>query len=88
MCSPGDQPYSPGSNCSYRGGEGEGGSAYVIWTRAPAKDVFIIPGTVFHPSERKSAYVRVSYSISEEGLADEALGRLANVVREVFEGNK
>lgn len=67
--------------------EGED-SAHVIRTRALAKGVLAIPGTVFFPSGRKTAYVRASYSILDEDLVDEALGRLASVVREFVEESK
>ncbi|KAF8604483.1 TdiD protein [Ceratobasidium sp. AG-I] len=67
--------------------EGED-SAHLIRTRALAKGVLAIPGTVFFPGGRKSSYVRASYSLLDESLVDDALGRLASVVREVVEQSK
>jgi tryptophan aminotransferase len=50
--------------------------------------VLAVPGTAFYPSGRKSAYVRAAFSLLEDGLVDEALGRLASVVREVIKEAK
>jgi len=40
-----------------------------------------LPGGVFFAGGRRSAFVRASYSLLEEDEVDEALKRLAEVVR-------
>jgi tryptophan aminotransferase len=42
--------------------------------------VLALPGTVFLPNERKTDYVRASFSLIEEVDADEAVKRLREVV--------
>jgi tryptophan aminotransferase len=44
--------------------------------------VLALPGTAFLPNGRKSAYVRVSFSINPEDEIDEAVKRLAEIVRD------
>lgn len=60
-------------------------SAQLIQTKALAKGVLAVPGTMFFPSGRRTAYVRTAFSVLDVELADEALRRLAGVVREVVE---
>ncbi|KAI0635984.1 PLP-dependent transferase [Trametes polyzona] len=60
----------------------EGDSEAVIRTKALEKGVLAIPGTVFHPGGRKSAYVRASFSLLPEDQVDEALRRLREVILE------
>lgn len=55
-------------------------SESVIRTKALERNVLALPGTVFLPSGRTSAYVRVSFSVNSEGDIDEAVQRLAQVV--------
>ncbi|KAG9077321.1 hypothetical protein FRC06_008982 [Ceratobasidium sp. 370] len=63
----------------------KGDSFQLIRTEALAKGVLAVPGTTFYPSGRKSAYVRAAFSVLEEEEVDEALRRLAEVVKEVTE---
>lgn len=44
-----------------------------------------VPGTSFMPLGGKTPYVRVSFSLIEEGPADEACRRLAEAVLEARE---
>ena len=61
--------------------EGDGGdSEAVIRTEALEKGVLALPGTVFHPSGRKTTYVRASFSLLPEDQVDEALRRLKEVI--------
>ncbi|KAG8889446.1 hypothetical protein FRB98_004342 [Tulasnella sp. 332] len=63
-------------------GSEEGDSNALIAQRAVAKGVLAIPGTSFFPNGRTSAYVRASFSTIALDDVDEALRRLAEVVRE------
>ncbi len=45
------------------GDAAEGDSEAVIRTKALEKGVLALPGTVFHPGGRKTAYVRASFSL-------------------------
>lgn len=63
----------------------EGDSAQLIGTKALAKGVIAVPGMVFYPSRRQTAYVRTAFSVMDIELVDEALKRLASVVREAIE---
>ena len=40
------------------------------------KGVLALPGTIFLPDGRKTAYVRASFSLLGEADVDEAVGRL------------
>ncbi|KAG8960043.1 hypothetical protein FRC03_007120 [Tulasnella sp. 419] len=60
----------------------EGDSEVVIVTKALEKKVLALPGTSFFANGRKTAYVRVSFSMLGEDDTDEALRRLALVVKE------
>ena len=43
--------------------DGDGDSDHVIRTHALERGVLALPGTVFYPNQRKTAYVRVSFSV-------------------------
>jgi len=58
----------------------DGDSASVIQTKAFEAGVLALPGTVFLPSGARSAYVRASFSLLEEGQVNEALRRLRVVL--------
>lgn len=58
----------------------EGDSEAIIRTNALEKGVLALPGTVFLPNGRKTAYVRASFSLVNEADVDEALRRLREVV--------
>jgi tryptophan aminotransferase len=45
--------------------------------------VLALPGTVFLPNGRKTAYVRASFSLLSETDVDEAVRRLKEVILEV-----
>ncbi|KAG8707522.1 hypothetical protein FRC09_001776 [Ceratobasidium sp. 395] len=60
-------------------------SFHLVRTRALAKGVLAVPGAAFYPSGRKTSYVRAAFSVIGENEVDEALKRLAGVVREVIE---
>jgi tryptophan aminotransferase len=50
--------------------------------QALEKGVLALPGTVFLPDGRNTAYVRASFSLIDEEDAEEACRRLAETVRE------
>jgi tryptophan aminotransferase len=60
----------------------EGDSKTLIETKAVERGVLAIPGTVFLPNGRKTAYVRASFSLLSEEQVDEALRRLRELVLE------
>ncbi|KAG8794947.1 hypothetical protein FRC12_019737 [Ceratobasidium sp. 428] len=60
-------------------------SFHLVRTRALAKGVLAVPGAAFYPSGRKTSHVRAAFSVLGEDDVDEALRRLAGVVREVIE---
>ncbi|KDQ52638.1 hypothetical protein JAAARDRAFT_39888 [Jaapia argillacea MUCL 33604] len=60
----------------------EGDSEAIIKTKAFEKGVLALPGTVFLPNGRKTAYVRASFSLLEEGDVDEAVRRLREAILE------
>ncbi|KAJ7195605.1 TdiD protein [Mycena pura] len=51
-------------------------SAQVVRTQAVARGVLALPGTVFLPDGRASAYVRAAFSLLSEQEVDEAMRRL------------
>ena len=57
-------------------------SAAIIQTKAFEKGVLALPGTVFLPNGRKTAYVRASFSVVREEDIDEAVKRLGEAVLE------
>ena len=58
----------------------EGDSEAVIKTQAFEKGVLALPGTVFLPNGTKTAYVRASFSLTEEKDVDMAIQRLRDVI--------
>ncbi|KAH7921589.1 PLP-dependent transferase [Leucogyrophana mollusca] len=58
----------------------EGDSEDLIRTKAYEGGVLALPGTVFLPDGRKTAYVRASFSLSTEEQVNEALKRLRTVI--------
>lgn len=70
-------------------GSDEGDSEDLIVRRALKEKVLALPGTSFFTNGRTSAYVRASFSVLPEEHFDEAMRRLAAVVKEVrLEGSK
>ncbi|EPQ52558.1 PLP-dependent transferase [Gloeophyllum trabeum ATCC 11539] len=63
-------------------GASEEDSEAVIRTKALERGVLALPGTVFMPNNRKTAYVRASFSLLDEQQIDEAIRRLRDVVLE------
>lgn len=61
----------------------EGDSTELIRSKAFDNGVLALPGTSFFANGRRSAYVRASFSVLNDEDTDEALRRLAEVVREV-----
>ncbi|KAI0342586.1 PLP-dependent transferase [Trametopsis cervina] len=61
-------------------GSDEGDSEGVIRTNAVERGVLALPGTVFLPDGRKTAYVRASFSLLTPEEVDEALRRLKEVI--------
>lgn len=58
----------------------EGDSRELIQTKAYENGVLALPGTVFLPDGRKTAYVRASFSLPTEEQVNEALKRLRVVL--------
>ncbi|TCD61058.1 hypothetical protein EIP91_009115 [Steccherinum ochraceum] len=56
-------------------------SEALIRTKAYENGVLALPGTVFLPDGRKTAYVRAAFSLLDGDQADEAVKRLSEVVR-------
>jgi tryptophan aminotransferase len=56
-------------------------SETVVRTQALEKGVLALPGTVFLPDGRKTAYVRASFSLLGEEEVEEACRRLGETVR-------
>jgi tryptophan aminotransferase len=64
-------------------GDGDDGdSEKVIRKNALEKGVLALPGTVFLPNGRKSAYVRASFSLLNETDVEEAVRRLKEAILE------
>ena len=61
----------------------EGDSESVIRTRAFERGVLALPGTVFLPNGRETAYVRASFSLLAEDQVEEAVKRLRDTLLEV-----
>ncbi|PPQ63942.1 hypothetical protein CVT24_009117 [Panaeolus cyanescens] len=57
-------------------------SEAVIRTKAVEKGVLALPGTVFLPNGRKTAYVRASFSLADEEDVQKAVKRLRETVLE------
>lgn len=64
------------------GEEDEGDSSDLVRTKAYENGVLALPGTVFLPNGRKTAYVRASFSLLDEDDVREAFKRLREVVRQ------
>ncbi|KAF7789633.1 hypothetical protein EIP86_000579 [Pleurotus ostreatoroseus] len=62
--------------------DGEGDSATLIREKAVEKGVLALPGTVFLPNGRKTAYVRASFSLLTPEDVEEAVKRLRDVILE------
>ena len=60
----------------------DGDSEAVIRTKAFDKGVLALPGTVFLPNGSKTAYVRASFSLTEEEDVDKAIQRLRDAILE------
>ncbi|TFK69934.1 PLP-dependent transferase [Pluteus cervinus] len=60
----------------------DGDSEAIIRTKAFDRGVLALPGTVFMPDGRKTAYVRAAFSLSTEPEVEEALRRLRQVILE------
>ncbi|KAF7337049.1 PLP-dependent transferase [Mycena venus] len=58
----------------------EDDSALVVRTQAFERGVLALPGTVFLPNGRKTAYVRAAFSLLGEEEVDEALRRLKETI--------
>lgn len=58
----------------------EGDSRELIQTKAYENGVLALPGTVFLPNGRKTAYVRAAFSLSTPEQVNEALKRLKIVL--------
>ena len=58
----------------------EGDSASIIREKAVQRGVLALPGTVFLPNGRKTAYVRASFSLLPEEDVEEAIKRLRDVI--------
>ena len=58
-----------------------GDSEALIRTKAVENGVLALPGSAFQPNGTKTAYVRASFSVVGEEQANEALRRLAEVIR-------
>jgi tryptophan aminotransferase len=60
----------------------DGDSETLIRTKALEKGVLALPGTVFLPDRKRSAHVRAAFSLLGEEEMEEALRRLACLIRE------
>ena len=69
---------SSSNNSTENGGGGD--SEAVIKTKAFEKGVLALPGTVFLPNGNKTAYVRASFSLTEEKDVDKAIQRLRDAI--------
>ena len=63
----------------------EGDSLDLIRNKAFENGVLALPGTVFLPDRRKTAYVRASFSLLPEEDVNEALRRLRTTILEAKE---
>lgn len=64
----------------------EGDSKELIQTKALENGVLALPGTVFFPNGRRSAYVRASFSLLTTEEINEALRRLREILLREREG--
>jgi len=56
-------------------------SKKLIENEARDANVLLVPGQYFHPDDRISSYVRISYSVESEERCEEAIKRLANLLK-------
>jgi tryptophan aminotransferase len=61
-------------------GKDEGDSESVIRTKALEHGVLALPGTVFLPNGRKTAYVRAAFSLTGKEDVDKAVMRIRDVI--------
>jgi tryptophan aminotransferase len=66
----------------------EGDSSVLIRSRAIRHGVLVLPGNSSFYDDRRTAFVRVSFSLLDDEETDEALARLAAAVREEWEDVK
>ena len=66
--------------------EGEGDSEAIIRKNALEQGVLALPGTVFLPNGRKTAYVRAAFSLLSEDRVEEAVERLRQAILDAREG--
>jgi 2-aminoadipate transaminase len=59
----------------------DGGDAAELARRAAERGVGIVPGSLFFPDGRGADNVRLSFSMVDEALIDEGVGRLASLLR-------
>lgn len=64
-----------------------GDSESIIRTKAYEHGVLALPGTVFLPSGKKTAYVRAAFSLLSEEDVEEALRRLRQVLIQETRGS-
>lgn len=64
----------------------EGDSESIIRNNAVERGVLALPGTVFLPNGRKTAYVRASFSLLTPEEVDEAVKRLRDVILDARAG--
>eukprot|EP01027_Heterolobosea_sp_BB2_P012194 GEZU01017689.1.p1 GENE.GEZU01017689.1~~GEZU01017689.1.p1 ORF type:complete len:267 (+),score=96.48 GEZU01017689.1:158-958(+) len=58
-------------------------SKSLIEGKARDKKVILVPGQVFQPNDKRGPFVRASFSMVSEEAMDEALARLAELLKEV-----
>lgn len=63
----------------------KGDSAEFIRTKALEKGVLLLPGEAAYPILRQSAHARIAFSLLDEQSMDEAIARLASVLRREWE---
>ena len=64
----------------------EGDSESIIRKNAVERGVLALPGTVFLPNGRKTAYVRASFSLLTPEEVDEAVKRLRDAILDARAG--
>ena len=64
----------------------EGDSESIIRTNAVERGVLALPGTVFLPNGRKTAYVRAAFSLLPPEEVEEAIKRLRDVILDAKKG--
>lgn len=63
----------------------EADSSIFIRTKALDNGILLLPGDVTYPIQRRSAHARISFSLLDEQSMDEAIRRLASVLRHEWE---